>query len=237
MEMEMETLSPLILHSNRQFLKLYHRYVIQDWRIYYLVYDELKAMYKDIKNAEDSREELRKFEEKFSSDIRRVDAFMKGILDESNVELNKLNDWYESKTLANKVTKYAEQQFETEMREMYDRLRKCKQFYRLNHFVALKIGKKYEKLLEKDGARRNPLAENENFQYWIRQESYIMLNSKFVKNEEKIATLVAKCKDSYQRICRKKYSFLTDGELYFMKLEDGGLSDFWKVAIGIKVFI
>jgi Cys-tRNA synthase (O-phospho-L-seryl-tRNA:Cys-tRNA synthase) len=38
-----EEYSPLILSSNQHFLTLYREYVVAEWRIYYIVYDELKV--------------------------------------------------------------------------------------------------------------------------------------------------------------------------------------------------
>ena len=189
---------PLVLKSNQVFLKQYQHYVIHDWKIYYLLYDELKDMYKEIKAKKVDKESIRLYEEKFASEVQRLDSFMQSVLDEINTDLNAITD--AALDVLEEQGSSKEEEFATAIKELFEKCKSCVSFYRLNYFTILKIAKKYEKLLEKmhpdepESLGRafnidDTTSEIPDFRYWTYDVPSYQMTNAFAKNMPLINTL------------------------------------------------
>lgn len=211
------------LKANREFLDLYHPYITTEWRRQYFSYDRMKADYKVLK--ESKKPNLMRFEKDFLLEIRRVDWFLKSIMQDIQEDLRKLN---ETRSMLQEQNKVQREQFERTieltLRNIFDKCKACEQFYQLNHFVICKIAKKFEKLIDiTNKSLKDERNEDEpalDFMPWRDYRSNEYFTKEFTLRNRSILLLKSNCIQVYSEFFRQKYPSLAFGELEFMKNKD-----------------
>ena len=213
--------------DDASFPEVYSAYLVKDWKEHYISYQSLKDVCLQMKESANSDDLLAKFFGTFLIDLDRLQIFVRSMLQEINDDLATLqSDWDAvlDKDRFRIEERSGSRSFERSIRTVYEKSNQSFSFYKLNHYLVLKLSKKIDKIiafknLETKLFYREEVAEQiRNFDDCA--AAINMRNEKIVK---------------FYEICfRTSFAELARGELDYLKsVED--VSSSQRLFFGIKI--
>ena len=232
-----DTISHTIALTNRTFLNEYSDYIIKDWKSHYVCYDLLQMDYKKAKDTisfcchtpDEVCCEVAQFELLLIQEIRKFTSFISSeFLAISNALDDIVGDYSKLSDSAKRKLKDEEQKTTYRIvRDLYIKQERLGKFFKLNVFICHKLGKKFDKILQK--LRSGPLSWESFDSYKLFQEDSQTCISDSISIREKIL-------NTYSLLFREDYHQLAEGELEYFKSKDGNLKrmPYW---LGLKTGI
>ena len=141
--------------ENWQFRKDYEFYLVDEWKMDYFAYDYFKSHYKNCKNKE--KYDLWSYDKKLYIDVLRVHTMIckQTIKLYEQLKLLEKTIFYHANSLSENDLLYS-------LRSLYEKTGQIKNFYDLNFYCIVKVGKKFDKLIKLIMSKRQTVENDSN---------------------------------------------------------------------------